>query len=97
MKLRCFILIASIFISQMAFTSVSKPDIVEFPSNDLILRGELFLPKGKGPFPAVLYNHESAPKMLNSKASAIIGPMFAQKGWIFFMPYCRGQGLSEDQ
>ncbi|MEO7423832.1 MAG: prolyl oligopeptidase family serine peptidase, partial [Fibrobacteria bacterium] len=52
---------------------------------------------GQGPFPVVLYNHGSAPKMLSSQASAIIGPMFAQKGWVFFMPYRRGQGLSENQ
>lgn len=34
--------------------------------------------------------------MLNSQASKIIGPLFASKGWIFFMPYRRGQGLSAD-
>ena len=34
--------------------------------------------------------------MLNSQASKIIGPLFASKGWIFFMPYRRGQGLSGD-
>jgi dienelactone hydrolase len=32
--------------------------------------------------------------MLNSQASKIIGPLFAEKGWVFFMPYRRGQGLS---
>lgn len=30
-------------------------------------------------------------------ASAAIGPEFAKNGWAFFMPYRRGQGLSEDQ
>ena len=35
--------------------------------------------------------------MLNSQASAAIGPRFARKGWVFFMPYRRGQGLSADQ
>src|SRR5471030_1197491 len=34
------------------------------------------------------------PGMLNSQASNIIGPLFASKGWVFFMPYRRGQGLS---
>jgi dienelactone hydrolase len=32
--------------------------------------------------------------MLNSQASASIGPLFARAGWVFFMPYRRGQGLS---
>ncbi len=34
--------------------------------------------------------------MLNSEASKNIGPLFAAKGWVFFMPYRRGQGLSAD-
>ena len=72
----------------------NDPDIVYIKSQNLTLGGELFKPKGEGPFPAVLYNHGSAPGMLNSQASKIIGPLFAAKGWVFFMPYRRGQGLS---
>lgn len=74
-----------------------KPKIVHFPSGDRTLGGELFLPEGEGPFPVVLYNHGSAPKMINSLASAAIGPEFVKNGWAFFMPYRRGQGLSEAQ
>lgn len=70
------------------------PEIVSFESQGLVLGGELYKPPGSGPFPAVLYNHGSAPGMLNSQASALIGPMFASRGWVFFMPYRRGQGLS---
>ena len=47
-----------------------------------------------GPFPAVLYNHGSAEGMLSDAASKAMGPLYAAKGWIFFMPYRRGQGLS---
>ena len=72
----------------------NAPDIVHFQSHGLTLGGELFKPKGNGPFPAILYNHGSAPGMLNSEAAKIIGPLFASKGWVFFMPYRRGQGLS---
>jgi dienelactone hydrolase len=32
--------------------------------------------------------------MLNGEASRAIGPLFAARGWVFFMPYRRGQGLS---
>lgn len=92
-----FVLIVSFFFGQMSFASSGGPIIVKFPNDALTLRGELFMPDGEGPFPAILYNHGSAPKMLNSQASAAIGPMFARKGWVFFMPYRRGQGLSEDQ
>lgn len=70
------------------------PDIVQFQGQALTLGAELFKPAGDGPFPAVLYNHGSAPGMLNSQASRSIGPLFASKGWVFFMPYRRGQGLS---
>ena len=91
------VLISIIFLSPVAFASSNQPAIVEFPNGTLSLQGELFKPAGKGPFPAILYNHGSAPGMLNSQASSVIGPMFAERGWVFFMPYRRGQGLSEDQ
>ena len=60
----------------------------------MTLGGELFMPEGTGPFPAVLYNHGSAERMLSDTASKNIGPRYAARGWIFFMPYRRGQGLS---
>jgi dienelactone hydrolase len=77
-----------------AAESFSAPEIVHFQNQGISLAGELFKPKGEGPFPAILYNHGSAPGMLNSQASKIIGPLFAERGWGFFMPYRRGQGLS---
>lgn len=67
---------------------------ISFPSGNLTLRGVLYKPTGSGPFPAVLYNHGSAPGMLNSQAFEAIGPLFAARGWVFFAPYRRGQGLS---
>jgi dipeptidyl aminopeptidase/acylaminoacyl peptidase len=67
---------------------------VAFPSGALTLRGVVYKPSGPGPFPAVLYNHGSAPGMLSSEAFEAIGPRFAARGWVFFGPYRRGQGLS---
>jgi carboxymethylenebutenolidase len=78
----------------LAQPAPAGPEIVHFKNGDLELAGELYRPAGKGPFPAVLYNHGSAPGMFNSEASRAIGPLFARAGWIFFMPYRRGQGLS---
>jgi len=75
-------------------TSPSQMKIVHFPSGNLTLGGELYKPKGDGPFPAVLYNHGSAEKFLSDTASKVIGPLYAAHGWVFFMPYRRGQGLS---
>ncbi len=87
-----------IFMSTPSFAGGQnmKPEIVTFESGSLTLRGELFKPRGPGPFPTVLYNHGSAPGMLSSKASAVIGPLFAKHGYAFFMPYRRGQGLSQN-
>ncbi len=72
----------------------SASDVVSFPSGSLTLRGVLFKPEGAGPFPALLYNHGSAPGMLSQQAFDALGPVFARHGWAFFGPYRRGQGLS---
>ncbi|MFZ4715425.1 MAG: alpha/beta hydrolase family protein [Bacteriovoracaceae bacterium] len=86
LKLITFLLLFSGFISAQ--------EIKHFKNGQLNLAGELFKPNGKGPFPTILYNHGSAPGMLSSEASKTIAPLFLQKGWAFFMPYRRGQGLS---
>src|ERR1700676_298348 len=39
---------------------LSGADDVAFPSGDITLRGVVYRPEGKGPFPAVVYNHGSA-------------------------------------
>jgi carboxymethylenebutenolidase len=69
-------------------------DIVTFPNGALTLHGVLYKPDGAGPFPALLYNHGSAPGMLSAQAFEALGPAFARRGWVFFGPYRRGQGLS---
>jgi dienelactone hydrolase len=67
---------------------------VAFPSGEITLHGVLYKPEGTGPFPAVIYNHGSAPGMMSQQAFAALGPVFARNGWVFFGPYRRGQGLS---
>jgi len=71
-----------------------QPEIVRYAEAPQPLAGELYKPPGPGPFIAVLYNHGSAPGMLNSEAARAIAPLFVRAGWVFFMPYRRGQGLS---
>jgi len=73
---------------------VLASETVTFPSGQLTLHGVLYKPEGKGPFPAVLYNHGSAAGMLSNYAFEAIGPLFTSRGWVFFAPYRRGQGLS---
>ena len=69
-------------------------ETVTFPSGEIALHGVLYKPQGTGPFPAVVYNHGSAPGMMSKEAFAALGPVFASHGWVFFGPYRRGQGLS---
>jgi dipeptidyl aminopeptidase/acylaminoacyl peptidase len=71
-----------------------EPEVVSFRSGEITLQGMLFKPEGKGPFPAVVYNHGSAPGMLSKQAFEALGPVFASHGWVFFGPFRRGQGLS---
>lgn len=71
-------------------------EIVSFRSGGKMLHGLLYKPAGQGPFRTVLYNHGSAPGLLNNQAFALLGPLFTSRGWAFFAPYRRGQGLSAD-
>ena len=67
---------------------------IVFQNGAVVLHGVVYKPAGAGPFPAMLYNHGSAPGMQNRQAFEILGPLFARRGWVFFAPYRRGQGLS---
>jgi carboxymethylenebutenolidase len=69
-------------------------EVVSFASGPLVLHGLVYRPAGAGPFPAILYNHGSAPGLLSADAAEALGPSFAARGWAFFMPFRRGQGLS---
>jgi carboxymethylenebutenolidase len=74
----------------------SQVQTVAFSNGDRELHGLLYKPDGPGPFPAVLYNHGSAPGLANNQAFDAIAPIFLERGWAFFAPYRRGQGLSVD-
>jgi carboxymethylenebutenolidase len=67
---------------------------VSFASGQLTLHGTVFRPTGEGPFPVILFNHGSAAGNLNDLAFAQLAPLFVDRGWMFFAPYRRGQGLS---
>src|SRR6202049_734888 len=86
---------SSILLSLMLSPLIlSAADIVAFPSGEITLHGALYRPEGKGPFPAVVYNHGSAAGMISKTGFEALGPVFASHGWVFFGPYRRGQGLS---
>ena len=62
--------LAILFVAGSAFAG----QVVEFPAGGKTLHGELYVPSGPGPFPAVLYNHGSAPGMLSKQAFDALGP-----------------------
>ena len=74
----------------------NAPDTVAVTSGTLNLRALVWLPKASGPAPAVMYSHGSyaireSPFMLEATR---LGPVFAEHGYIFFMLFRRGVGLS---
>ena len=84
------------------------PDTVVVQSGRLTLHALLWRPQGKGPFPAVLFNHGSAVDSANStngrrdvrnreQGAAALGPIFARHGYVFLFLFRRGAGLSAGQ
>jgi carboxymethylenebutenolidase len=69
---------------------------VTFAADGRTLHGLLYRPEGRGPFPAVLYNHGSAPGRESDAAFEAVGPLFRAHGWVLFAPYRRGQGTSRN-
>ena len=72
-----------------------KADTITFTSGNLQLKGLLWKPEGKGPFPAILFNHGSEPNSLRW-AHRVAG-VFVSEGYAFFIPFRRGQSLSKGQ
>ncbi len=81
-------------------TNVNGPDTVVVRSGPLQLRALLWQPRGKGPFPAVLFNHGRGltPQTEGRVAGMTqLGSVFANHGYVFMALFRRGEGLSADQ
>jgi dienelactone hydrolase len=76
-----------------------RADTVIVHSGALTLRALLWRPGGRGPFPAVLFNHGSygSDDPLEPGQPAALGPVFARHGYVFLFLCRRGIGLSGDQ
>jgi len=77
-----------------SLVGVRAAETVSFPSGAITVHGVIVKPEGKGPFPAVVYDHGSATGMASAQAFDALGPVFARHGWAVFGPFRRGQGLS---
>jgi carboxymethylenebutenolidase len=87
----CLLILPLFFPAATSAQSPPVPVEVTFSSGSLVLHGFLYKPEGKGPFPAVLWNHgsERRPGWLPELA-----PLFLNQGYVFFIPHRRGHGRS---
>jgi len=83
-----------------------RPQTVEILSGSLRLKGSLWRPEGRGPFPAVVFNHgrsDAAQQyslqlgLTLEHLAQILGPVFVRHGFVFLYPFRRGEGPSADQ
>src|SRR5262245_34260786 len=76
-----------------------SPEVIDVSSGALTLRAHLWRPSGRGPFPAVLFNHGSYTTGTSLKPSEpeSIGPVFARHGYVLLWLYRQGAGLSRGQ
>jgi dienelactone hydrolase len=93
MRTRVWVAIFLVVVSTVRAQEALPPNakLVSFPSSVGTLYGFLYLPKGEGPFPAVLWNHgsEKRPGWQPELAS-----FYNSHGFVFFLPHRRGQGRS---
>src|SRR5262245_37561707 len=83
---------------------VAGPRAVVIRSDTVQLRGLFWRPRGRGPFPAILFNHGSGRTREElerlgpyERQAETLGPVFARHGYAFLYLFRRGVGLSADQ
>ncbi|HEX7140277.1 MAG TPA: dienelactone hydrolase family protein [Vicinamibacterales bacterium] len=105
MNYRAVAAVASVAIGLEA-AACSRPTVetVSVHSGSLTLRALVWRPEGRGPFPAVLFNHGSGrtPADLATlgpyeQNAFVLGPVFAHHGYVFMYLFRRGVGMSSDQ
>ena len=84
-----------LFVVIFQWQAFAEKEILSFQSGQVQLKGELYKPNSKPPFVLLFFNHGSAPKMFNSVALKNLAEHFNKEKIAVFMPYRRGQGLSE--
>jgi carboxymethylenebutenolidase len=76
-----------------------SPELLDVRSGALTLRAQVWRPSGKGPFPAVLFNHGSysTGAALSRSSAETLGAVFARHGYVFLWLHRQGIGLSRGQ
>ncbi len=70
-----------------AFKHVGEPEIIYYNSDSVKLKGYLYKPEGKGPFPVFMWNHDYEKDPDSNKQLA---SFWVKKGFIFFEPIRSG-------
>jgi carboxymethylenebutenolidase len=106
---RLLLVTVAFAISSAGLAQVAEPprqQTVEILSGDLQLKGLLWRPAGRGPFPAVVFNHgrsDAAQQhslqlgLTLEQVAQVLGPVFVRHGFVFLYPFRRGEGPSADQ
>jgi len=97
----CLIIVVAIHGNGIA---LDGPRTVIVPSGTLKLRALLWCPPGRGPYPAVLFNHGSGHASgfdpsgrADQRHPELLAPVFVRHGYAFLYLYRRGDGLSRNQ
>ncbi len=69
-----------------------QSEIITFQSDGLTLKGQLYRPRGPGPFPAVVYNHGSEKNPVEFLGQV---SFYTSHGYVLFTPHRRGHGMSQ--
>ena len=80
--------------------AISEPESIVVRSGSLQLKALIWRPKGKGPFPAVLFNHgRGLTPQTEGRVAGItrLGRTFVSHGYVFMALFRRGEDLSADQ
>jgi dienelactone hydrolase len=90
---------AAVFPSGLCAQKPKAIDTVTVRSGGLTLHALVWRPDGRGPFPAVLFNHGSytSAEPLPPDDPVALGEAFARHGYVFLFLCRRGIGLSVDQ
>jgi len=93
--------LGAVLAARAADPAPAAPETVVVHCADLALRARLYRPQGRGPFPAILFNHGSGHSAGaaagDQRHPQLLGPVFVRHGYLFLYLYRRGDGLSVGQ
>jgi dienelactone hydrolase len=105
----CLLLIVALILTFLLPTMATgqptaRPETVAVHNGSITLHALIWRPQGRGPFPAILFNHgsgrshEELDRLGPYEGQAeTLGPVFARHGYVFLFLFRQGVGLSADQ